>query len=204
MRELDFTTELHLERLDAVVYHLIGSGATSVLDMGCGAGRLLSRLVEEDQFKRLMGVDKSMMALAEAREALRLSGEDRADRVELQLASFVEFDEELRGFDAAVLIEAIEHVEPTQLSCVEKSIFTTCQPGLVIITTPNQAYNVLYGLQDGTYRHPDHRFEWNGPKFKHWASGVASRQDYRVFFEDIGPFVPGYGSPTQMAVFQKI
>jgi small RNA 2'-O-methyltransferase len=192
---------LHEERLDAVVRALTAAGARTIVDLGCGSGSLLRRLAAEPAFTRIVGVDTSLEALRVAEAALgdALDG----DRVALRYGSFTEPEEDLRGFDAAALVETIEHVEPSQLSRLERAVFARMQPGLAVVTTPNREYNVRYGLAEGELRHVDHRFEWPRARFRSWAEGVGERNGYRISFEDIGPADPLLGSPTQMAVFLR-
>lgn len=197
-------TELHEERLDAVLEALLECGAESVLDLGCGPGELLVHLVGQAQFRTIVGIDTSPETLAEARSKLVRQGVDfTAQRLTLFQASFTSLDEALTGFDAAVLVETIEHVAPHRLSAVERAVFANCRPKTVIITTPNHAYNVLHGLAKGSYRHPGHRFEWDRDKFRGWAAGVARRNGYRTRFADIGERDPELGSSTQMATFSR-
>jgi small RNA 2'-O-methyltransferase len=196
------STPLHEERLDAVASLLLDSGADTVLDLGCGAGALLQRLVAEEQFTRIVGVDTSAEALLMAERSIA-TGSDVVDkRVALIHGSYTDADERLEGFDAAALIETIEHIEPTQLSQVEQAVFGSVRPGLVVVTTPNREYNVLYGIPNGEYRHEDHRFEWDRPQFESWARGVSERHGYDVTFAGIGPNDAWLGSPTQMGVFR--
>lgn len=201
-RQSEMATDLHTERLERVVQALRESQAESVLDLGCGPGDLLLRLVDERQFKKIVGLDTSREALAEARHLL--SRKENAGNVSLYQGSFTSFDEDMAGFDAAVLVETIEHVEPHRLSAVEKAVFAGCRPKTVIITTPNYEFNVLHGVPEGAFRHPDHRFEWTRAKFRSWAEGVAGRNGYRTSFEDIGERDPVLGSSTQMVTFSRI
>lgn len=196
------STALHGERLDAVVAALLKSGARTVLDLGCGSGALLQRLMAEEQLVKLVGMDTSPRALLLAERLLTTGGGAGEERLSLRCASFTDPDPTLAGFDAAALVETIEHVAPAHLSRVERAVFTELRPSTVVVTTPNHEYNVLYGLSEGEYRHPDHRFEWNRSRFRSWAGGVAGRNGYRVAFEDIGPAHPWLGSPTQMGVFR--
>ena len=196
------TTNLHEERLDKVVQTLLASNALSVLDLGCGPGELLVRLAREKQFRTIVGIDTSQEALAEARARLSFHDEGFSDRkLSLYLASYTSLDDDFSGFDAAVMVETIEHVSPQRLSAVEQTVFAGCRPKTVIVTTPNREYNVLHGIPDGVLRHPDHRFAWTRAKFRSWADGVARRNGYKVEFEDLGAFDPLHGSSTQMATF---
>ena len=113
-------------------------------------------------------------------------------------------DERLKDFDAAAVIEVIEHMEAERLPAFEQALFGHARPGAVVITTPNREYNALFeGMPEGAKRHPDHRFEWSRAEFEHWAQSVARAHGYDVRFEGIGPPDPDKGSPTQMGVFTR-
>ena len=198
------STLLHIERLDAVVRALLDSGATSVLDLGCGPGELLLRLREHPQFVRLLGIDIDARALADARAAMGLNWLQPDPRLAVRLGSFEEVDGELTGFDAAVMLETIEHIEHGHLPRVERAVFAGMHPRLLLVTTPNQEYNVLHGMAAGRKRHPGHHFEWTRAQFQCWASAVAQRHGYSVSFSDLGPPDPVRGSSTQMAYFETL
>jgi small RNA 2'-O-methyltransferase len=192
---------VHEERLDTVVRYLLSSGARSVLDLGCGEGELLQRLGAHDQFVRVLGIDIDPRALDLARRALGLEIAAAGGRMQVRHGSFDTAETGLSGFDAAALVETIEHIDPRRLARVESAVFGDMRPRTVLVTTPNQEYNVLHDLRPGEMRHPGHRFEWTRAKFRHWARGIAARNAYRVGFFDIGPFDPARGSTTQMARF---
>ncbi|MFO7812730.1 MAG: methyltransferase domain-containing protein [Pelovirga sp.] len=195
-------TLLHKERLDTVVEALCASGATSVLDLGCGPGELLLLLADQPQFRRIVGIDTSQDVLQEARHQLT-DHQHPPDgrRMRLYQASFTDCIEDLKGFDAVTLIETIEHIAPGRLSLVERAVFSGYVPKTVIITTPNSEYNPLHGMTPGRFRHPDHQFEWGRQKFRHWAQGVAGRAGYQVNFSDLGEIDMQLGGSSQMAVF---
>lgn len=192
---------LHEARLDVVVRHLLASDARRVLDLGCGAGQLLRRLVAQPRFSRIIGIDIDERAVTRARLALGLGYPRPADRVQVRCSSFEEAEPDLAGFDAAALVETIEHVDPRHLSRVEAAIFGALRPRTVLVTTPNEEYNIVHGMEPGQRRHPGHRFEWTRDKFRQWAGGVAGRHGYAAHFADIGPPDRRYGSSTQMAIF---
>jgi len=197
--------DLHSERFDVVVRTLLQSGAESVLDLGCGTGELLVRLIRERAFSKIVGIDTSEEALAIARSIVAQHDDvGTPERLSILHASYTSFSEDISGFDAAVMVETIEHIHPQHLSAVEKAVFARCTPKTVIITTPNQEYNVMHGLPEGTLRHPGHRFEWTRTKFRKWAAGVAARTGYRTSFDNIGPHDPLLGSSTQMVTFKRI
>lgn len=180
---------------------LLASGAVSVLDLGCGSGELLRRLVPHPQLTRIVGTDIDERALAEARSALGVGFPDPGDRVQVRRGSFEEPAADLCGFDAAALVETIEHIDPVRLSRVERAVFHHLRPRTVLMTTPNRDYNARHGMGPHERRHPDHRFEWGRARFRRWARGVATRHGYRVRFADVGSPDPLHGSPTQMATF---
>lgn len=194
-------TLLHQERLDVVVQELLNCGAKRVIDLGCGEGELLQQLAQHPQFERLLGIDIDPRVLNCARENLDLDPLAPKARVQVRYGSFEEVDPMLPKFDAAVMLETIEHIDPRNLSRVERTLFGAMRPANILITTPNQEYNVLHGMSPGQRRHPGHRFEWTRPQFQHWCSGVAQRNNYQVRFVDLGPPDPTLGSSTQMGRF---
>ncbi|MEO0960227.1 MAG: 3' terminal RNA ribose 2'-O-methyltransferase Hen1, partial [Pseudomonadota bacterium] len=131
-------------------------------------------------------------------------GERMRERVGLQMGSLTYGDRRWQGFDAATLVEVIEHLEPSRLSALELSLFGSAAPRLVIVTTPNREYNALFeGMEQGAMRHPDHRFEWTRAEFESWGTRVAEAHGYSVEFKPIGPLDETRGAPSQMAVFTR-
>jgi 3' terminal RNA ribose 2'-O-methyltransferase Hen1 len=197
---------LHDQRIAAVTEAVAASGARRVLDLGCGSGKLMTALLRLPQLEQVTGLDVSHRALQAAARRLhldRLSPRERL-RVELLNGSLTYRDGRLAGFDAAVLMEVIEHVDPPRLGALERSVFGWARPGTVVVTTPNAEYNELFpGLAAGATRHRDHRFEWTRGQFADWTAAVAGRHDYRVAVSGIGPEDQRLGRPTQMAVFSR-
>jgi 3' terminal RNA ribose 2'-O-methyltransferase Hen1 len=195
---------LNDQRLDAVQHQLEACGASTVVDLGCGEGKLLRRLLKKWQFRELVGVDVSIAALEVASKRLRLKDlpKFQCDRVNLLHGSLMYRDKRFAGFDAAVVVEVIEHLDPPRLAAFEQVVFKHARPKTVILTTPNSEYNVMWpSLPAGKFRHPDHRFEWNRQKFEDWARQTATSHGYTVGFFPVGEEEPEIGAPTQMAVF---
>lgn len=193
-------------RLDAVLAVLKDAGATRVLDLGCGEGNFLQRLLADSTFREIVGMDVSVRALDVAEERLqleRLAPRQRA-RVRLIHGSLVYRDGRLRGFDAAAIMEVVEHLDPPRLRAFERVLFEDARPGLIAVTTPNAEYNSKWAtLPGGTFRHQDHRFEWTREQFRGWATGLGTRFGYAVRFIPIGHEDEIVGPPTQMAVFTR-
>ncbi|WP_250445129.1 3' terminal RNA ribose 2'-O-methyltransferase Hen1 [Actinotalea sp. C106] len=200
------TVPLARHRLDAVVAQLRASGARSVVDLGCGEGALISALLGDPAFERLLGVDVSHRALSTAARRLHLDTlpDRQRERIELTQSSVTYTDARVAGFDAAVLMEVIEHVDPPRLQALERSILGAAAPGVLVVTTPNAEHNVRYAsMAAGTMRHHDHRFEWTREDFRAWAQTAADRHGYAVELLPVGTEDPEVGPPTQMAVFRR-
>lgn len=199
-------TPLRVLRANAVLAALRDVGAHRVIDMGCGPGALLSRLAKDRSFSQIVGVDVSARSLEQAARVLRLEAASDADRERIDLlhGSVVYRDERLRGYDAMILMEVIEHVEPSRIGALEDAVFEGSRPATVIVTTPNADYNALYpALASGDLRHPDHRFEWSRAQFRAWADDVAARYGYGVEFRPVGVEDAALGAPTQLALFRR-
>ncbi|MFF4833087.1 3' terminal RNA ribose 2'-O-methyltransferase Hen1 [Streptomyces sp. NPDC001315] len=197
-------TPLAVQRRDAIIAALRESGAARVLDLGCGQGQLVQALLKDVRFTEIVGVDVSVRALTIASRRLKLDrmGERQASRVQLFQGSLAYTDNRLKGYDAAVLSEVIEHLDLPRLPALEYAVFGSARPRTVLVTTPNVEYNVRWEtLPAGHVRHGDHRFEWTREEFRTWARAVAERHGYGVEFVPVGPDDPEVGPPTQMAVF---
>ena len=197
------------QRRTAVVDTLKELGASRVLDLGCGEGKLLRALLREKQFTEIVGMDVSLRMLEIAEERLGLDPDGglparvRA-RIRLIHGSLVYRDARLAGFDAAAVVEVIEHLDPARLAAFERSLFQFARPAHVVLTTPNAEYNVKWAtLPAGEFRHHDHRFEWTRAQLEAWARGVAGWSRYSVRFAPVGPVDEKLGAPTQMAVFSR-
>jgi 3' terminal RNA ribose 2'-O-methyltransferase Hen1 len=203
---LEKRMSLNEERLGAVTAALKASQARRVLDLGCGEGKLLRALLAERQFEEIVGLDVAARTLERASERLRLEQlpPRQRERIRLLQGSLTYRDRRLEGFDAAAVVEVIEHLDPSRLQAFERVLFECARPGTVVLTTPNVEYNVRFeSMPAGKLRHQDHRFEWTRAELRAWADGVAARFGYRVRLAPIGPVDPEVGSPTQMALFTR-
>ncbi|MEL6496620.1 MAG: 3' terminal RNA ribose 2'-O-methyltransferase Hen1 [Cyanobacteria bacterium J06623_7] len=197
---------LNQQRMEQVAAVLETRRVESVIDLGCGEGKLIKRLLQNKSIHTITGVDVAHRELEIAQKRLKL---DRLpchqqDRVKLIQGSLIYRDRRFSGYDAATAIEVIEHLDLNRLGTLARVLFEFAQPKLVIVTTPNSEYNVRFtSLPSDKLRHRDHRFEWTRQEFQNWANNVAEKFSYRVEFQGIGEEDTKVGTPTQMAVFRK-
>jgi len=197
---------LNEQRLNTVVAALKSASAKRVLDLGCGEGKLLRALLADRSFEEIVGVDVSHAALQFAQERLRLERlpDRQRERLKLIHGSLMYRDRRLSGFDAAAVVEVIEHLDQPRLAAFERVLFEFAKPETIVLTTPNVEYNARFeNLPAGKFRHKDHRFEWTREEFHQWAGAIAERFGYTVRFLPVGPEDSALGPPTQMAIFNR-
>jgi 3' terminal RNA ribose 2'-O-methyltransferase Hen1 len=195
---------LHVQRLECALEVLIKSGASSVLDLGCGEGRLTQMLMKIGQFDKILGMDVAISELQKAKERLYYDTlpPRQKERIKLIQGSLTFRDKRLEGYDAAALIEVIEHLDLERLSSLERNVFEFAKPKTVVVTTPNGEYNINYdNLNPDHFRHDDHRFEWSRTEFKAWTSKICEKYGYSVAISGVGENDEIVGTPSQMAVF---
>ncbi len=197
---------LNAQRIGSVIAALKSSGASRVLDLGCGEGKLISALLRDKSFAEIVGVDVSFRTLEKASSKLkldRMAPMQRA-RVKLLHGSLIYRDKRLEGFDAAAVVEVIEHMDLPRLAAFERVLFEFARPATIVLTTPNVEYNVKWeNMPAGKLRHRDHRFEWTRAEFGAWVAGICERFGYTSRLLPVGPEDPEVGAPTQMAVFER-
>ncbi|MBO0758352.1 MAG: methyltransferase domain-containing protein, partial [Bradyrhizobiaceae bacterium] len=197
---------LNDQRMDIILETLRSLRPKRIVDLGCGEGKLLARLVREPWIEHIVGVDASVIALERAAKRLRLnepSGPPES-RITLMHGALTYRDKRIATADAAILVEVIEHLDPERLPALERVVFGEAKPKYVIVTTPNAEYNALFSnLASGDFRHPDHRFEWTREQFRAWVKSIEDRYGYRAELHDVGRVDAIHGAPTQMAVFMQ-
>ena len=199
-------SSLNEQRLSAVVDHLKSSGLKTVIDLGCGEGRLLKFLKSERQFTSLAGMDVSMSELKRAAKRLHLDedGLNEHNKIQLFQGSLTYQDERMKGFEAACIMEVIEHLDPGRLKVFEEMVFAFGGYQMVVLTTPNKGYNENYvSMDEDELRHSDHRFEWNRDEFAQWVEGIEKKYNYQGTISQIGTQDENQQTPTQMVTFVR-
>ena len=192
-------------RLEAVFQALKETGASSVIDMGCGEGRLLKLLIQEPQFVKIAGFDVAVSELEKAGRRLKLDqmNDGARERIDIFQSSIVYKDKRFSEYEAAAVVEVIEHLDLNRLDAFERILFGITQPNFAVLTTPNREYNEKYESLTEEMRHGDHRFEWSRAEFGAWGRRIAEVYGYEVAFSEIGETDEKLGAPTQMGVFTR-
>ena len=207
-KEEDFEKKvsLHTQRLEQVTMKLVELGVKSVVDLGCGEGKLIQLLIKQRQFKKILGMDVCVRSLEYATKRLHLNdgNEGLRRRIELIHGSLMYRDARLNGFDAAAIVEVIEHLDLARLAAFERVVFEFARPPNVVLTTPNIEYNAVFEtMEPGHLRHDDHRFEWTRAEFQAWCDQICQRFNYRVEISGVGDAHPEFGAPSLMGVFTR-
>ena len=128
--QADQPAPLSEQRRGAVLAAIRAAGARSVGDLGCGEGALVRDLLADHAIERVVATDVSARALQIAARRLRLDSmsEHARRRLEIFQSSLTYRDERLAGLDAAVLMEVIEHVDPSRLAALERVVFASRGP----------------------------------------------------------------------------
>lgn len=204
--KLEEKISLNQRRMEWIPNKLKAHGARRIIDLGCGEGKLMRELFEDRAFELIAGCDVSYRSLEIAKRRLKFDrlSDMQLKRLDLFQAALTYRDKRLAGYDAATLVEVIEHLDPPRLDAFKRVVFEFARPSLALITTPNAEYNVLFeNMKPGEFRHKDHRFEWTRAQFQAWASETAERYGYQVEFEGIGDAHEAHGSPTQAGIFTR-
>ncbi|MDX9973160.1 MAG: 3' terminal RNA ribose 2'-O-methyltransferase Hen1 [FCB group bacterium] len=203
---LESKLNLNEQRIEAVMRRVETAAPSRAIDLGCGEGKLLQRLLQLRSIAAVSGMDVSAMQLVRTARRLQVDRMPEFDRKRLTLfqGSLVYRDDRLKGYDVATMTEVIEHMDAPRLAAFERVVFEYARPRTLILTTPNAEYNAVFEkMPAGAFRHRDHRFEWNRQQFGDWASRIAERHGYRCAIEGIGDLHPAFGPPTQMAIFTE-
>eukprot|EP00965_Chrysotila_dentata_P211003 6186225-Pleurochrysis_carterae.AAC.1 len=206
---------LNQQRLLILTDLVMQRNPRTIVDVGCGEARLLSRIVSlggQHELHCVVGVDampkdrvmrRGQRALQAAMEAA--AAKDCVTRNAVLLkGSLLDLPavRALKGFDVLLFVEVVEHLDPPELSQVGPILLGECAPRCLVVTTPNKEYNLnfirkpakssgeLHGhpppIEQYELRNSDHRFEWTRAEFMHWAGGLADTYGYSVRYLGIG------------------
>jgi 3'' terminal RNA ribose 2''-O-methyltransferase Hen1 len=193
-QEAAIEVSAHSARHMRIAEAVSAMGDVRIVDLGCGEGKLLSRLAFLPGKIEIVGVEPSLRDLEKARKNLSRNPARQMDpRVKLRHGSIAYADDSLRNFDVAILSEVIEHIDPERLDHAERCVFGFMKPEVVIVTTPNAGFNTVFGLSDGEFRHRDHRFEWSVDEATDWCRRVAATYGYEFEIDGAGGYDENVG-----------
>lgn len=211
---IKFDPPVSIQRYAAVCEILSRDGQVeSVADFGCSSGMFLTYVKRLGNLRRYVGVDVTYGCLEDPGQLTRPLDWDivhkraRTLNIEFFKGNVSDRDSRLEGFDAVTCIELVEHLHEEDLRKLPDNIFGFIRPRLVVITTPNRDFNVVFpGLQG--LRHWDHKFEWTRAEFDAWCSDIVQRYPgYTVEYSGVGesPSLEhrGVGYCTQIATFKR-
>jgi SAM-dependent methyltransferase len=122
----------YLGRLELVHRALDGIKFESLVDIGCGDGKLIASLCSEFKTKSFHGIDYSQQAI------LLANGLCRAPNAKFSVRDIVNQPPAEDRFDVATLIEVVEHIPPAELPAFLAAAKQTLRPGgYLICTTPS-------------------------------------------------------------------
>ena len=180
-------------------------GACSVVDMGCGEGALLRGWRRILGSRRIVGVDVSARSLdggaGHAARHRRPTAE--RERIVLLHGSVVYRDERLAGYDAMVLMEVVEHVDPSRLAALEDAVFGRRGTTAVMVTTPTPSTTRCTHARRGSDPSRGSPVRVDQDAVPRLGRRGRRRFGYRAIcasrHEDVE-----HGPPTQLALFVKL
>lgn len=173
--EKEHKKSLYDARLDYVIKSLKERNVESIIELGCGEGKVLRAISSHPSLssKKIAGLDVSLRSLSHAKHRLR-----KTENISLFHGAATYKDGKIKDFDAVLLVEVIEHQEKSALPRLEDVVFGFARPRIVIVTTPNKDYNKNFGLSDEKLRHRDHRFEFSIEEFDNWCEKIKDKFKY--------------------------
>ncbi|XP_050674299.1 small RNA 2'-O-methyltransferase isoform X2 [Leptidea sinapis] len=179
-----------------------------VVDFGYHDMSFIKYLKEVPGIKHVLGVDIETIPLQCSSLILGCDEHTRENPLKVTLfqGNAADPDYRLIGCDAVIAIEMIEHMLPHDLERFVHTVFGFIKPRIVILTTPNADFNVMFkALENNGLRRLDHFFEWSRSQFNDWCSNIVDRYpNYTVTCKGIGPGPPDtlrLGCCSQLALF---
>lgn len=152
-------------RNQKIISILASKEIKTIIDFGCGDGKLIDSLSHKVWPKQISGVDISKKRI----NKIQAKHADNS-KICTYCQSFFEYNSVFSNFEAIILAEVIEHLPPTELKKLFNLIFLYYKPKLVIITTPNRSYNVNFEILHHGLRHSSHFFELSEDDIKIFIS----------------------------------
>ncbi|XP_050388789.1 small RNA 2'-O-methyltransferase isoform X1 [Patella vulgata] len=204
-----FCPPLYIQRYGFVRKILDQHKIKSVVDFGCAECKILTLMKAVESLETISLVDINENLLRSCQNVIRpkldefLHRRSNPLRIQLLAGSAAMLDGRLIDVEAVTLIEIIEHLTDDVLEGVTVNIFQNIHPLLIIVTTPNSDFNVLFPGFEG-FRHWDHKFEWSRCQFETWCNEICKKYGYKVDITGIGDPPDDFhsvGYCSQVAIF---
>ncbi len=226
---LKFNPPLYLQRYDYVSDLLKKYQCRSFMDIGAAECKMLRYLKNSSDLNLIIGLDIDESILYSTKEKFSVGWFDYIQCKEHPMEVYLirgdiaepcdyflrEVSPENLNLDFVSMVELIEHLYPDALAKCVNTVFAKIKPKMVLITTPNQEFNVVFQDEDisngdqAKFRHWDHKFEWTRQEFQVWCQAEILNKfpDYElVFYGGLGQPPEQYshvGHCTQTAFFKK-
>ncbi|XP_029649715.1 small RNA 2'-O-methyltransferase-like [Octopus sinensis] len=204
-----FGIPLNVQRYEAVRKELGKENVESCIDFGSSECRVIDQFSQIASLKQLALVDLDRNTLVANLHRLtpRLMHYSRSVQLTVNVyeGDVTKYDSRMKNYDAITMIELIEHLIPEDLKKCCNTVFNQLRPKLVVVTTPNCQFNVVFGMTAGEMRHWDHKYEWTMAEFQSWGDEMCTSFGYKVEYSGVGvtDLVPDVGFCSQIAVFKR-
>jgi len=138
-----------LQRISYALRQLKHYDAKTILELGCGnLSNGIKYIRMCDEFTSITGVDIDPIEL-EKGVTYMLEGTEYPRRIRVFTGDLTKPSKEWlpsphdKPPDAVVCLEVLEHLEEGTLIELPEAIFGMLQPGIAIISTPNEDYNIV-------------------------------------------------------------
>ena len=188
------------QRFDAIREQLLGSKAETLLDIGCGEMFHALRLQKQYETIYAIDADEDMASNNEG----KLKGRDIEGVVSIHSRvdlGWIADNQSLIENSDVLMTEVLEHIEKDESDQVLFQILAS-NPNRVVVTVPNQDFNVYYAIPDGEMRHDDHKWEPTFEEFSDSMVSFAAEANYQVSVLPVGDNVNDT-SVSILAVFTR-
>lgn len=128
----------------------------SIVDLGSSEGKLLEKIINIDNGIMLRAIEAQKFKTFKLKKM-------KHERLQIIHDNIIYPSNvyDLLNPDFIVASEVIEHLVQPDRDQFIKLIRDVIKPEVLIITTPNIAYNKIININEGEFRHPDHKIEYD-------------------------------------------
>lgn len=188
------------QRFNGILPYLTGNSAKTLIDIGCG--ELFQSLKLCKRYETVFAIDADETRISKNQRAIDRKKIENITQLPLLVTKeWVEENHSLFESADVLMAEIIEHIPFEQSQEVVEAVLAS-PAETVVITVPNADFNVLYSLEPGEFRHPDHHWEPTFEEFCDMAVTWAAVSGRRVEIKGLGDTVKDC-STSCMAIFTQ-